>query len=58
MFAITAEHDRFIPKPIVGRIAARYGAPLQTFLGRGHMLVVEPGWETVADTVVRWLESV
>jgi pimeloyl-ACP methyl ester carboxylesterase len=58
MFAITAEHDRFIPKPIVERIAARYDTPLQTFLGRGHMLVVEPGWETVADTVVRWLESV
>jgi pimeloyl-ACP methyl ester carboxylesterase len=58
IFAIAAENDHFIPKPIVARIAARYGAPMQTFVGRGHMLVVEPGWTTVADTVARWLESV
>jgi pimeloyl-ACP methyl ester carboxylesterase len=58
MFAIAAEHDRFIPKPIVERIAARYGIPIQTFLGRGHMLLVEPEWEAVADTIARWLESV
>jgi pimeloyl-ACP methyl ester carboxylesterase len=58
LFAITADQDHFIPKPIVERIAARYGAPLQTFVGHGHMLVLEPGWEAVADAAARWLESV
>src|SRR5215211_4004913 len=58
LFVIAAEHDRFIPKPIVARIAKRYGAPLQTMSGHAHMLVLEPGWETVADTVARWIESI
>jgi pimeloyl-ACP methyl ester carboxylesterase len=58
LFVVAAEHDRFIPKPIVARIAKRYGAPLRVMSGHAHMLVLEPGWETVADTVARWIESV
>lgn len=58
LFVLAADDDRFIPKRIVERIAARYAAPLQTMLGHGHMLIVEPGWEVVADAVARWLESV
>ncbi|HEY4218085.1 MAG TPA: alpha/beta hydrolase [Gemmatimonadaceae bacterium] len=55
MLVIAADDDRFIPKRIVEKIAARYHAPLQTMLGHGHMVVVEPGWESVADLVARWL---
>jgi pimeloyl-ACP methyl ester carboxylesterase len=28
------------------------------FAGRSHFLTAEPGWEEVADTVLRWLEAV
>lgn len=55
MLVIAADEDRFVPKSVVARIAARYHAPLQTMLGHGHMIIVEPGWESVADTIARWL---
>jgi non-heme chloroperoxidase len=55
MFAITVDNDRFIPKHIVEKIAARYHAPLQTMLGHGHMVINEPDWEATADVVARWL---
>ncbi len=58
MLVIAAEQDRFIPKRIVERIASRYGAPMQTILGHGHMVINEPDWETVADLVARWASSV
>jgi pimeloyl-ACP methyl ester carboxylesterase len=58
MLVVVADEDRFIPKAIGARIAARYGAPLRAFAGHAHMLVVEPGWEAVADVVAAWLESV
>jgi non-heme chloroperoxidase len=57
MFAIAADEDRFIPKPIVEKIAARYHAPIQTMLGHGHMVINEPGWEATADVVARWLSA-
>lgn len=28
------------------------------FAGRSHFLTAEPGWEDVADTVLRWIETV
>ena len=58
MFVIAADEDRFIPKRIVERIAARYDAPMQTMIGHGHMVIIEPEWGALADTVARWLESV
>jgi pimeloyl-ACP methyl ester carboxylesterase len=58
MFVITADEDHFIPRPIAVRIAARYSAPIQTMIGHGHFVIMEPGWQTVADAVARWLESV
>ena len=58
MFVVGADDDRFIPPAVVRRVASRYGAPIQTMVGRGHMLVVEPGWHAVADVVARWCSSV
>jgi pimeloyl-ACP methyl ester carboxylesterase len=57
VLVIAAEFDRFIPASIVRRIAARYQAQLEIFPGRGHMIVVEPGWEVVADRVMAFAES-
>ena len=57
MLVLAAADDRFIPKRIVERVAKRYHVPVVTMVGRGHMLVVEPGWEDVADTVARWIEA-
>lgn len=57
MLVVAAEHDRFIPPRIVERIARRYGAPFEVLPGRGHMLIVEPGWEQLADRVERWIRE-
>jgi pimeloyl-ACP methyl ester carboxylesterase len=57
LLVIAAEDDRFIPRPIVERIARRYRAPLRTMNGHGHMVVLEPGWEELADSVLRWIDD-
>ena len=55
MLVVTADDDRFVPTSVVTRIARRYGAPLHTLAGHGHMVVNEPEWETLADLVARWI---
>jgi non-heme chloroperoxidase len=57
LLVLVGDDDHFIPKRIVERVAARYVAPLQTMVGHGHMIPVEPGWETAADVIARWLSS-
>jgi pimeloyl-ACP methyl ester carboxylesterase len=54
MLVVSAQDDLFIPPRIGRRVAARYRAPFQLVQGHGHMLVIEPGWEVVADMVARW----
>jgi non-heme chloroperoxidase len=56
MLILTCEEDRFIPKRIVQRIGKRYGVAAQVLSGHAHMVVLEPGWEPVADRVATWLE--
>jgi pimeloyl-ACP methyl ester carboxylesterase len=58
VLVLVGDDDRFIPPRVVARVAARYGAPLQTLAGHGHMVIVEPDWRTAADLVVRWLADV
>ncbi|MGZ3402102.1 MAG: alpha/beta fold hydrolase [Phenylobacterium sp.] len=36
-------------------VAERIGATLKVMPGMSHWLVGEPGWETVAETALRWL---
>ncbi len=57
MLVIAAGDDRFIPARIARRIAARYGAQLDLVEQHGHMLPIEPGWEAVAATVIRWIDA-
>jgi pimeloyl-ACP methyl ester carboxylesterase len=57
VLVIAAEDDRFVPARTVARIARRYDAELRVMRGRGHMLVMEPGWESLADDVAVWITS-
>jgi pimeloyl-ACP methyl ester carboxylesterase len=57
LLVIVAGDDHFIPRAIGERIAKRYGAPVQVFEERGHMIVIEPGWEDVADVADRWIRE-
>ena len=54
----TASDDRFIPPRIVRRIAKRYGVEAEVLQDHGHLVICEPGWEALADSIARWLEQV
>ena len=55
MQVFAAEHDRFVPPKIVAKIARRYGAPLTTIPGRSHIVIQEPGWQSLAASVADWI---
>jgi pimeloyl-ACP methyl ester carboxylesterase len=53
-----AEHDQFVPPRVVARIAKRYHAPFEMLRGHGHIVIQEPGWESLAATVADWITRV
>jgi pimeloyl-ACP methyl ester carboxylesterase len=55
LLVIAAERDHFVPARIVARVARRYGAPLRTIPDHGHMVIIEPGWESLAGDVADWI---
>jgi non-heme chloroperoxidase len=57
LLVVGAEDDHFIPPGVVRRIAARYGAPLRMIPAHGHMLIIEPGWQALADSAADWIVS-
>jgi pimeloyl-ACP methyl ester carboxylesterase len=54
---IAGDEDRFIPLSRGKRVAARYGAPIRIAPGRGHMLIIEPGYEELCDWIAEWTQS-
>lgn len=59
LLCIAGGRDRVISAPTVGRIAEKY-ADLATTIeydDRGHMLLLEDGWEEVADDSLDWLDE-
>ena len=57
MLVISGSEDRITPPKMVRKIAQRYGAEYREFSGFAHMIVLEPGWERVAEEIVGWLEG-
>jgi pimeloyl-ACP methyl ester carboxylesterase len=58
MFVIAANHDHFIPKSIVERVARRYHTPLHVAAGNhGHLIIREPDWEQLADVIDHWIRD-
>lgn len=49
--------DLLIPPSEQRRLAAFYGAPLRLF-DRGHMLIIEPGWEAVIASALEWMAEI
>jgi pimeloyl-ACP methyl ester carboxylesterase len=52
---IAGDEDLFIPLSRARRVAARYGAPIRVAAGRGHMLIIEPGFEQICEWIAEWL---
>lgn len=57
LLVVGGDADRFIPLPIVRRVAARYGAPLYVARGHAHLLPLEPRWETPARYIADWIDA-
>ncbi|HEY4307252.1 MAG TPA: alpha/beta hydrolase [Gemmatimonadaceae bacterium] len=55
--AFAAERDLFVPPKTVAKIAKRYHAPFTTIPGHGHIVIQEPGWESLAARVADWIET-
>lgn len=57
LLVIASQDDLFIPPRIVERIAKRYGTNVVTAERHGHLVVIEPGWESIADRVQHWIRE-
>jgi len=57
MLCVGGDDDHFIPLRTVRRIAAKYRSPLHVAPGHGHLLMQEPGWESVADAIAAWIDA-
>jgi len=55
VLCLAGTEDRLVPVAGVRKLAAKYCADLREYVGRGHFLIGEPGWETLAADVFRWL---
>jgi pimeloyl-ACP methyl ester carboxylesterase len=57
VLVIAGDKDLFIPLSRGRRVAARYGSPLLVAPGRGHMLIIEPGYEEICGWIEEWIRS-
>ena len=57
MLVIAGDHDLFIPFSRSERVAKRYGTRLMMAPGRGHMLVIEPGFAEICDWISDWIAT-
>lgn len=58
LLVIGAEDDQITPAVMVRKVASKYDAEYREYAEHAHMIVVEPGWERVAEETADWLESV
>lgn len=58
MRVVAAELDQFVPAKTVAKVAQRYGARLDVVPARGHIVLMEPGWESLADDIAAWIAAV
>ena len=57
VLVIGGDMDLFIPFSRTERVAKRYGTEAVSAPGRGHMLIIEPGYEEICDWIAAWIRS-
>lgn len=58
VLVLAAEADGFLAAADAQRIARAYGTHAEYFPGMGHDLMLDQGWENVADRIERWVREV
>jgi len=57
VLVLGAERDAIFPVETTRRIAAAYATKAMIFPDMAHDMMLEPGWESVADTIVDWVRA-
>ncbi|OBK28951.1 hypothetical protein A5634_19285 [Mycobacterium asiaticum] len=57
MLVLGAEHDAIVTVREVHRTAEVYGAEMQVFSDMAHDMMLEPGWQLVAERIDDWLTA-
>ena len=57
LLVIGAEKDTVIFPSMVQTTARRYGTTAKIFSDMAHDVMLEAGWEEVAETILKWLQG-
>lgn len=57
MLVVAGREDRITPAKMVRKIARKYGAEFRAYDAHAHMVLMEPGWDTIAGEIANWLEK-
>lgn len=57
LLVVAGREDRITPARMVKKIARKYGAELRVYDNHAHMLLMEPGWQTIAGDIATWLDA-
>ena len=57
MVEVRAEHDVLVPPSQAEQIARAYGTEAEIFPEMGHAMMLETGWQKVADRIIAWLRE-
>ena len=52
-----AERDVLVPQSEIEQAARFFGSEAEIFLGMGHVMMLETGWQKVADRIIEWLRA-
>lgn len=58
MLVLSGDHDRLFSVAEQERTASAYGVSLEVFPGMAHNMMLDPGWEAVADRIAAWAGNV
>jgi pimeloyl-ACP methyl ester carboxylesterase len=57
MLVLGAERDMLVPQAQVELAARFYGTEAEVFPGTGHMMMLESGWQKMADRIIEWITA-
>jgi len=57
MLVLGAERDIMVPPAQAEQAARHYGTEAEIFSGMGHVMILEAGWQEVADRIIAWLRA-
>jgi hypothetical protein len=57
LLVVGAENDALIPPPKIEKTARVFNADCKIFPAMAHDLMLERGWQKVADFMIQWLEK-